>query len=168
MTAATDSARKATADPDGWHGLVRYLEESMRTQRDNCGLRGLVITTIPSCPMVLKSRAKSPAGAADGGQGAEAGHTPPDFDATDLTYIQVALAAIMEATHDTSPDLYRHHLKLFIDGMRAVGPRALPSDHLTPNRMIFDVAGSLPGRRSNRGTALQRAFIAPGTWRGAT
>ncbi|MEV8071616.1 TetR/AcrR family transcriptional regulator [Streptomyces pseudogriseolus] len=135
LTAATESARKAAADPDGWRGLVRYLEDSTRTQRDNCGLRGLVITTIPSCPMVVKSRAEiAPLVQQMVTKAQKQGTLRPDFDATDLTYIQVALAAIMEATHDTSPDLYRHHLKLFIDGMRAEGPRALPAQSPEPQR----------------------------------
>ncbi|MEV6699307.1 hypothetical protein AB0M68_19365 [Streptomyces sp. NPDC051453] len=47
----------------------------------------------------------------------------PDIDATDISYMQVALASIMEASHDTAPDVYRHHLKVFIDGMRAEGHR---------------------------------------------
>ncbi|MDV7241131.1 MULTISPECIES: TetR/AcrR family transcriptional regulator [Rhodococcus] len=123
LASATDSARRAAADPDGWRGLVRYLEDSMRTQRDNCGLRGLVIATVPSCPMVVKSRTEiAPLVRQMVAKAQKQGTLRPDFDATDVTYIQVALAAIMEATHDTSPDLYRQHLKLFIDGMRAEGP----------------------------------------------
>lgn len=41
-TSAADSARAAASDLDGWRGLVRHLEESMRMQAHNCGLRGLV------------------------------------------------------------------------------------------------------------------------------
>lgn len=41
-----------------------------------------------------------------------------DFDSTDATFIQVALAAVMEVTRSVSPALYRPYLTIFLDGTR--------------------------------------------------
>ncbi|MFD4795284.1 TetR/AcrR family transcriptional regulator [Streptomyces anulatus] len=129
LARATDSARTAAADPDGWRGLVRYLEDAMLMQRHNSGLRGLAATPAPSCAMAVKSREEiTPLVQQMVAKAQKQGTLRPDFDATDVAYIQVALAAIMEATYATSPDLYRHHLKLFIDGMRAEGHREPSSE----------------------------------------
>ncbi|MGW0916655.1 SbtR family transcriptional regulator [Streptomyces sp. NPDC002784] len=49
----------------------------------------------------------------------------PDITARDITYLQVALVGIMDATAD-DPDAYRRHLALFLDGAR-LGLAALPS-----------------------------------------
>jgi hypothetical protein len=41
-----------------------------------------------------------------------------DVAAEDITYVQFALGAVIDASRGTSPELYRNHLKLFLDGMR--------------------------------------------------
>jgi hypothetical protein len=43
----------------------------------------------------------------------------PDFDQTDLIFIQMALSAVTEGTRALAPDLYRRYLTLFLDGIRA-------------------------------------------------
>ncbi|GIH78225.1 TetR/AcrR family transcriptional regulator [Planobispora longispora] len=124
LASATDSARKAAADPDGWRGLVRYLEDSMNMQVGNCGLRGLVVCTAPSSPLAVRSREEiAPLVQQMVAKAHQQGTLRPDFEAADVYYIQIALAAIIEATYHTDPYLYRHHLKLFIEGMRAGGHR---------------------------------------------
>ncbi|SEG81763.1 DNA-binding transcriptional regulator, AcrR family [Thermomonospora echinospora] len=124
LACATESARAAAADADGWRGLVRYLEDAMDMQANNCGLRGLVMETEPSSPLVVKTRQEITVLVQQMvAKAREQGTLRPDFDATDLTFVQVALAAIMDATRDTDPDLYRRHLKLFLDGMRSAGHR---------------------------------------------
>ncbi|EFC85765.1 TetR/AcrR family transcriptional regulator [Parafrankia sp. EUN1f] len=157
LACATDSARAAAADSDGWRGLVRYLEDSMHMQANNCGLRGLVVSSAPSCPLVIKSREEiAPLVQQMVAKAKEQGTLRPDFDATDVTFIQVALAAIIEATWQTSPGLYRRHLRLFIDGMRAGSHREPPAEPLdSPNAKGSPRAGSrsptvpIPGDQAN-------------------
>ena len=42
----------------------------------------------------------------------------PDFDQTDLVFIQVALSAIMVSTRVVAPDAYSRYLSIFLDGIR--------------------------------------------------
>jgi short chain dehydrogenase len=43
----------------------------------------------------------------------------PDFDQTDLVFIQVALSAVMDSTRAVSSGLYRRYLTMLLDGIRA-------------------------------------------------
>jgi len=42
----------------------------------------------------------------------------PDFDQTDLIFMQLGLSAIIESTRDIAPELYRRYLTMFLDGIR--------------------------------------------------
>ena len=47
---------------------------------------------------------------------------------TDIVFLQLALDAIMNATRDVTPQLYRRYLAIFLDGIRAeaADPDPLP------------------------------------------
>jgi AcrR family transcriptional regulator len=117
---AAEIARKAAADPDGWHGLVQFLDESMQLQAQNGCLRGLLGAGEPFSPSVGRTRetitelvhqvvAKAQ----------EQGTLKPGIDAAHITYLQLALVTVLDATRDTAPEMYRQHLALFLDGMHA-------------------------------------------------
>jgi len=42
----------------------------------------------------------------------------PDFDQSDLIFIQLGLSAIMDSTRTVAPQLYRRYLTLVLDGIR--------------------------------------------------
>ena len=42
----------------------------------------------------------------------------PDFDQTDLVFIQVALTAVIDSSRAVSPELYHRYLTMFLDGIR--------------------------------------------------
>ena len=42
-----------------------------------------------------------------------------DFDQSDLFFMQMALAAIMDRTRGLAPDLYRRYLTMWLDGIRS-------------------------------------------------
>ena len=53
----------------------------------------------------------------------EQGKLRPDFDATDIIFVQYALGALMDRTRETEPDLYRRYLTMILDGVNAArGP----------------------------------------------
>jgi hypothetical protein len=55
------------------------------------------------------------------------GDLRPEFTGTDAIFIQIALHGVMDRTRGTEPELYRRYLTMFLDGVRADGPRsALP------------------------------------------
>ena len=59
----------------------------------------------------------------------------PDFDQTDLIFMQLGLSAIIESTRDIAPELYRRYLTMFLDGIRADSgaPSELPVAPLSVN-----------------------------------
>ncbi|MFI0451814.1 TetR/AcrR family transcriptional regulator [Actinomadura sp. 6N118] len=126
LASATDCARAAAADPDGWRGLVRYVEESMHMQVGNCGLRGLVVSTaqqptgdqIPGGdrPLVEQMVAKAQ----------QQGTLRPDFGAEDVTLIQIALAAIISETASAQVAISRSAILECLGGRSPNGHRCSP------------------------------------------
>jgi hypothetical protein len=58
------------------------------------------------------------------GRARTSGRLRPEFAATDAIFIQLALGALMDRTRDIDPELYRRYLTMFLDGVRADGPRS--------------------------------------------
>lgn len=129
----TQQAQQAAADPDGWSGLVRFLEDSLLLRRQNRGLREIMGAGVGSA-LADESRDRIAPLVRDIVVKAQRqGTLRADFDATDATFIQIALSPIMTASHDSAPDLYRRYLAVILDGMRAQPgpPSPLPEPPLT-------------------------------------
>lgn len=114
-----ERARTAAQEADAWEALVRYLEGTTRAQAANRGLRTLMCQVgskddnvrawkelIDPCIEQMVEAAR------------RQGTLRHDCTASDITLLQVALVGIMDATPE-SPDAYRHHLQMFLDGLRA-------------------------------------------------
>ncbi|WP_280508710.1 hypothetical protein [Nocardia flavorosea] len=55
------------------------------------------------------------------------GSLRPEVEAADITLIQLALLAVLDATRDTSPDSYRRHLGFLLAGIRTDGAGPQPT-----------------------------------------
>lgn len=114
-----DRARTMAQEIDGWDGLVRYLEETMVAHASNRGLRALMCPTgsphetVRECKATINPYIEHMVDTAH-----RQGTLRPDCTARDIAYLQVALIGIMDVSPD-SPELYRRHLQLFLDGVRA-------------------------------------------------
>ena len=101
----------------------------------------------------------------------QGGRLRPDFEGTDIVFIQVALTALMNRTRTLAPELYRRYLTIVLDGMprQQEGPlRKLPVSALTveETRAIGSrQTASSPGRLPSRlGPQNGRArSVAPGS-----
>ncbi|MFF4966177.1 TetR/AcrR family transcriptional regulator [Streptomyces sp. NPDC001037] len=113
-----ERARRMAQEPDAWQALVSYLEETMLVQASNCGLRALMCPagshndTVRECKTVIDPYVEQIVSAAH-----QQGTLRSDCTARDIAFLQVALVGIMDASPE-SPDLYRRHLELFLDGVR--------------------------------------------------
>lgn len=113
-------ATEALADPDAWHGLTAFLEESLRMQREDRGLKDMLFH-----PHLARSRAQlasdriAPLIADLVARAQGQGTLRPDVQASDAIFIQIALSAVMDSTRDMEPMLYRRYLTIFLDGLRA-------------------------------------------------
>src|SRR4051812_49632564 len=113
-------AREAMEAEDAWAGLVKFLERSLHMQ---FGDRGL--TEIMNSPQLGRERVNqtrdriAPLMRQLVDRAKEQGAIRADFDQTDLIFIQLALAAIIDKTRGLAPDLYRRYLTMWLDGIRS-------------------------------------------------
>ena len=118
--------------PDAWEGLTTYLERSLRMQLEDRGFTAILYgrsgrrldlarERLPPLTEALVDRARSE------------GAVREDLERTDLVFIQLALAAVIEATRRANPELYRRYLAMFLDGLRPARqrPSMLPVAALT-------------------------------------
>jgi len=134
VAAAADAG---LADPDPWHGLVSYLEQSLALQLRDRGLAQIVSGDHISAEQHDWTReVMGPKNRALVARARESGVLRGDVEGTDLTFILVGLNAIMSRSRTAHPDLYRRYLQLMLDGLRA-GPGAptpLPVPPLTSDQ----------------------------------
>src|SRR3954468_2377033 len=113
-------AQEALETSDAWTGLVNFLERSLHMQ---FGDRGL--TEIMNSPQLGRERVNqtrdriAPLMTQLVDRAKEQGVIRPDFDQSDLIFIQMALAAIIDSTRSLAPDLYRRYLTMWLDGVRS-------------------------------------------------
>lgn len=114
-----DRARTLAQDVGGWDGLVRYLDETMVAHASNRGLRALMCLvgsphdTVRECKATINPYIEQMVDTAH-----RQGELRRDCTARDIASLQIALIGIMDV-NPNSPELYRRHLQLFLDGVRA-------------------------------------------------
>jgi AcrR family transcriptional regulator len=124
-------------DRNPWHGLVNYLETSLALQLRDKGLAQIVSGDRIGVEQHDWNReVMAPKNRALVARAQEAGMLRGDVTGTDLTFIQVALNAVMARSRHAQPDLYRRYLHLMLDGLRAVPgkPTPLPVVALTSDQ----------------------------------
>jgi len=119
----------ALAEPDPWRGLVTYLEQILRLQLNDRGLTGII--NHPSLGQHRLAEASERIGPVLNqlvDRARQHGSLRDGLAGTDIVFLQLALDAIMDATREVTPQLYRRYLAIFLDGIRAeaAGPGPLP------------------------------------------
>jgi len=116
---------QALDDPDAWHGLTTFLEGSLRMQLEDRGLKELLSDPELGHEQVNQARERiAPLVEVIVERARASGQLRHEFAATDAIFIQLALGALMDRTRDMDPSLYRRYLTMFLDGVRADGPRS--------------------------------------------
>jgi AcrR family transcriptional regulator len=123
---------EALEAPDAWQGLTTYLERSLRMQLDDRGFTEILYGRSGRRLDVARERL-APLTDAMVNRAREEGAVRHDLERTDLVFLQLALAAVMDATRAAKPDLYRRYLAMILDGLRPARerPSALPVAALT-------------------------------------
>lgn len=113
-------ADEALADPDPWHGFVRYMEGLFTLQSQDRGLNEAVARNAPGTldPAVECSRGFGQIGTIVD-RAKAAGVLRADFEPDDL----VALVWAMSRVIEQAPEAWRRCLGFFLDGLR---PGATP------------------------------------------
>jgi AcrR family transcriptional regulator len=119
LQAVAEVARQALADPDAWHGLVFFLERSLEMQFGDRGLTEIMNDSSLGDARVAEARDRiAPLMTTLVDRAKEQGVVRPDFDQTDLIFIQLALSAVMDSTRAVAPEVYHRYLTMFLDGIR--------------------------------------------------
>lgn len=114
------AARDALAEPDPWLGLVGFLERSLHLQLGDRGLTQVMNDPALGRERVGEARTRiAPLITSLVERARAAGVVRADLEQTDVVLLQVALAAVVEATRGVEPELYRRYLALVLDGIRA-------------------------------------------------
>ena len=113
-------AREALDEPDPWTALTGYLRRTLAMQFGDRGLHQIIDdptlgadrindVRVRIAPLIVElvRRAKA------------AGVVRDDFEPTDVTFMQSAMAPIMDSTRDVAPGVYERYLTYFLDGIRS-------------------------------------------------
>ena len=135
LQAVADVAQEALAEPDAWEGLATFISQAMHMQFGDRGLNEIMNNRALGDGRVAEVRDRiAPIITALVDKAKRQGVVRPDFDQSDVIFIQVALSGIMDRTRAVSPDLYRRYLAMFLDGVttRRSSFSSLPVEPLTP------------------------------------
>src|SRR4051812_8781509 len=116
-------AEEALSATDAWAGLVGFLERSLHMQFGDRGLTDIMNSPQLGRERVNQSRDRiAPLMTQLVARAKKQGAVRPDFNQSDLFFMQMALAAVIDRTRGLAPDLYRRYLTMWLDGIR--GPRS--------------------------------------------
>jgi AcrR family transcriptional regulator len=126
-------AERALADPDPWHGLVSFLEDVLADGTRNRAIRALFAIRpdwrerFRALMTDLLARAQ------------DAGTARADLTAADVTLALLGIAQTMAITCQNSPDQWRRHLAIALDGMKAHHKQRLPGLPPDPDQIDSDL-----------------------------
>jgi AcrR family transcriptional regulator len=113
-------AQEALADPDPWHGLKRFLERALELQASDRGVKDLITGQPDGLDRVGRVRSRLlPLGAELVRRARETGQLRDDIAAEDLPIVQLMLSAVIDASRDLDPDLWRRYLGILLRGLSA-------------------------------------------------
>jgi AcrR family transcriptional regulator len=123
---------RAAADPDPWNGIVSFFTEANELQARDFALRDIILNAPDGLARSCRTRDRlMPAGARLIRRAQEAGKLRADIGSTDIAIIQLMLSAVIEASRDVEPNLWRRYVDIIIQGLRAdpepPGPLAQPA-----------------------------------------
>lgn len=119
LQAVAQVAHEALEDPDAWNGLVTFLQRALDMQFGDRGLNQIMNNPALGDDRVKDARDRiAPLMTHLVDRAKQQGVVRPDFEQTDLVFMQVALSAIMDSTRVVAPDIYNRYLSIFLDGIR--------------------------------------------------
>lgn len=144
------AAETALAFADPWDGFVYYLEETGRLQASDRGFNDMMSMRLPRATKAEAAKKRMfELTEAIIVRAQASGQLRADVTHEDLAFLTWANTRIMQATQGISPDAWRRHLGLLLDGFRAERANALPVAPLSP-RQVYRAMRSLGSRCGGR------------------
>ena len=126
-------AERALADPDPWHGLASFLEDVLADGTCNRAI-GVLFAVCPGWRERFRAMMTGLLARAQ-----EAGAARADLTAEDLAVALLGVAGTMSITGQSSPDQWRRHLAIVLDGMKARHGQRLPGLPPSPDQLDSDL-----------------------------
>src|SRR3978361_362105 len=115
LQAMAAAAQDALADEDAWRGLVTFLERSMHMQFGDRGLNEIMNNPALGDARVSEARDRlAPLIQTLVERAKNKQAFRPDFEQSDVIFMQVALSAIIESSRSVEPELYHRYLTIFL------------------------------------------------------
>jgi AcrR family transcriptional regulator len=110
----------ANEDPDPWHGLTEFLRRNLERQSRDRAFREILMDTPEGAERLARVRERMfPLGAQLVQRAKESGAIRSDFEASDVPMTFLMLTAVLDASREVEPELWRRYLEIFIQGLRA-------------------------------------------------
>jgi AcrR family transcriptional regulator len=128
-------AEHALSIPDPWAGFVHFLERVCELQAADRGYNDLVSRRLPQATPTeghlrgyelmkqIVERAR------------QGGALRADFTLEDMAFVTWGTARTVEATAGVRPEVWRRHLAMMLDGMRASAAHPLPEPPMRPEEL---------------------------------
>jgi len=129
-------AQECSAMDDPWVGLTTFIERGSLLHGRDVGLRELMLGP-GGLDRKLAERPKkilAPLVSSMVERAKASGQLRKDFEVLDVPIAELMLAQVIEVAGDAAPEVWRRHLTMFIDGMRATGATPLPVPGITPEQ----------------------------------
>lgn len=141
--------REAVADDDPWRGLTGFLKRSGEMQSGDRGLRELMTGTPGELDRIARIRSRLLPMAEELVRRAHAGgQLRADISSQDLPVIQLMMGAVIDASRDVAPGVWRRYVDLLISGMAAQADALSPLTGDPPASEQVDVMLSQHGSRA--------------------
>lgn len=142
--------REAAADPDPWHGMLHYMERAFELQAGDRALKEIVTSTPDGAQRVCRIRDRLlPMGRDLVRRAQDSGKLRDGVAAQDVPIIELMLSAVMDASRDVDPELWRRYLAIVVRGLSADPgePEPLSPEPLSPEKLDVVMSRPRPSRR---------------------
>ncbi|MGI5240786.1 TetR/AcrR family transcriptional regulator [Dactylosporangium sp. CA-139066] len=133
---AVELAEAAAGADDPWAGFAMYVEDTCALFAAERGYADVYRATVPDTPVISAAKDRLTAlklSILD--RAKRSGALRADVESTDIAILTWAAVSTMDATRAVAPQMWRRHLALLLDGLRAEAAHPLPAPPLTPAQL---------------------------------
>jgi AcrR family transcriptional regulator len=142
FAAFVGAAEQALAEEDAWAGFCGFLERVFALHVENRGLKDIIATRTHGRARAEAMRTRiRPLLRELVERAQEQGALRADFTPEDMPLLFWTGGRVIEATAAVAPELWRRHLGLLLDGLRAEAATPLPHPPLTRAQLARATAG---------------------------
>ena len=140
LDAVVAGAEAALDEADPWDGVVRLFTAGLERAAANVGLLQLITGSRHGAAKVERARDRlRPLSEQVIERARAAGVVRPEACPQDVPVTMLMLAPLIDAGRGTAPELWRRHLALVLDGLRADGGAREPLPPTVPEDVVAEV-----------------------------